>query len=526
MSSINGAVTPAAEPRGFVTRLGNTAIAVRLHMALEDRLHAALGAYMAAPGWMRAAAGTVYSFLPDRLRYGPGFDAFGRDAGRSTDGVDWSEVEERLDATLRAAVHCAAYAPHAPVLLDARRPAWSRLQALPLVSKTDLKARLGDHVSRNARPTDLLETFTGGSTAHPMRFYLQRHVTRPKESAYIRHVERSLLRAGTSEWTLSLRGRTVATAAQVDGALWTIEPIKRHLLFSTDHLEPRYMPAYVEALARHRPPVIHAFPSALYPLARWLDAHACAPFTTAVRGILLTSENVYDFQSSLFRKVFPNAAVIEHYGHSERVLMAVREPGAPGCSFFPLYGLPELVDDQGRSIDEPGVLGEIVGTSFDNHAMPFIRYRTGDMGMWLETPRRSGKVRFAMARIEGRRQEFVVCADRRLVSITTLGAAHFGELSQVHAIQFEQREPGRLVLKLVAARPLAPADRQRIAAAVREKTQGGCTVEVVEVASIERTLRGKHRMLIQHLDLDTFLGASVTPAQEDALLVPEAAIHE
>jgi phenylacetate-CoA ligase len=53
---------------------------------------------------------------------------------------------------------------------------------------------------------------------------------------------------------------------------------------------------------------------------------------------------------------------------------------------------------------------------------------------------------------------------------------------------------------------------------VRSKTQGGCEVSVQLVPSIERTARGKHRMLIQHLDLSDYLGAAVTPRREAQLL--------
>ena len=48
------------------------------------------------------------------------------------------------------------------------------------------------------------------------------------------------------------------------------------------------------------------------------------------------------------------------------------------------------------------------------------------------------------------------------------------------------------------------------ARAVREKTQGGCTVEVVEVDAIPLTQRGKQRLIVQHLDIERYLGAAMT----------------
>ncbi len=494
----------------------------RATMALEDRLHASLGIYMRAPGWVRGIGGRLWRAVPDRLRHGARHVDFVRDARRAGAGIGWDEIAQRLDATLQAASHVPAYALHAERLRDRRIDPLQRLRELPLLDKSALKADLQRYVRTGSSPDDRLQTFTGGSTAQPMLFYLQRHVTRPKESAWLARIEAELMGVRRADWALSLRGRTVASAARHGGALWTTEPVKRHLLFSSDHLEADFMPAYVQALRRLRPRHIHAFPSALHPLARWLREHPAPDYTEQVASVLLTSENLYDFQHALLAEVFPNARIVRHYGHSERVLLALGTSGSAQVAFEPLYGLPELVDAQGRVIDVPGIAGEIVGTSFDNHVMPFLRYRTGDIGTWAEAPDYSGNCagrrRFVMQRIEGRSQEFVVCADRRLVSITTLGAAHFDALAAVDSIQFEQREPGVVQLKVVKAGGLADGERTRIATAVREKTQGGCRVEVLVVPQIERTARGKHRMLVQHLSLDDHLGAAITPARQQRLL--------
>ena len=111
-------------------------------------------------------------------------------------------------------------------------------------------------------------------------------------------------------------------------------------------------------------------------------------------------------------------------------------------------------------------------------------------------------------RIVGRLQEFVVCRDERLVSITTLGVAHFPEMAQVDAIQYEQKEPGRILLKVASAEPIDPASLARMAMAVEKKTQGGCEVAVEQAARIERTPRGKQRMIVQHLDVGRYFGAT------------------
>jgi phenylacetate-CoA ligase len=139
--------------------------------------------------------------------------------------------------------------------------------------------------------------------------------------------------------------------------------------------------------------------------------------------------------------------------------------------------------------------------------MPFIRYRTGDMAILGDQPHPLLPAYPVVESIEGRAQEFIVCHDKRLISVNSLTTPQYNDLEWVDAIQFEQDRPGHFVIKVVASQPLAPAARQRIVRAMEGKTQGGCTAELVEVESIPRTLRGKHKLLVQHLDISGYLGA-------------------
>src|SRR6185503_17481176 len=160
----------------------------------------------------------------------------------------------------------------------------------------------------------------------------------------------------------------------------------------------------------------------------------------------------------------------------ERILMAATLPGDERYFFWPQYGYFELLDAAGHAVRRPGQLGFVVGTGFDNAVMPFVRYRTGDLAMLSEGGHPDFPGYPACERIEGRLQEFVVCRDERLVSVTTLGVGHFPELAAVEAIQYEQHAPGEIVLKVVAHPRLAQGQVEHPSRAGREKTQGGWEV--------------------------------------------------
>lgn len=475
-------------------------------MNLEDLLYPLLARYTASGPWIKRSIGAAYAAMPRIVRFGPGYARWTAIARERDPDKLRRLAADGLRATLREALeHVPVFADHRALARELDGDPLAVLRRLPTCRKADIKADLQRFASTRFAAKRRLETFTGGSTSEPMRFYLHAGVTRTKEYAFIADFH---ARFGMTERdiSLALRGRSVPTAAS-GGPLWMYEPIKRWLIVSSDHLEARYMDQYVEAMRAWRPTIVSANPSGIYPLAKWLKAHPAPDVTERIKGVALFGENPYGHQLATLREVF-RCPVLNHYGHSERVLMAAAIPGDDRLYFWPQYGHVELVDDAGAPITTPGVVGEIVGTSFDNGVMPFVRYRTGDLGAWSAAPSKGPAGFPVLEQFEGRLQEFVVCSDHRLVSVATLGAAHFSELADVGAIQYEQREPGHIILRVETGMPLSPLARASVEQAVFDKTQGGCRVRVEEVASLPRTERGKRSLLIQNLDLGAYLGAS------------------
>ena len=474
---------------------------------IDDALHGFSGYYQTAPQWVKTLAGGAYSFVPTSLRHGAAYRHFRRLF--ASPNVDSGYLAERLRETLSVALlEVPAFAEYRDLIADLPGSPYSVLSQLPLTSKENIKRRLESYVSVRHGQGSRLRMFTGGSTSIPMTFYVQRGISRAKEWAAFHAMGERFGTEGDGI-ILALRGRTVGTAGE--GRVWSYEPIKRHLILSSDHLEPKYMPEYVAALRRWRPKYVHAFPSALYPLLVWLRRSGQQSLLAQVKSVVLTSESVYEHQIEAFREFF-DCPVIVTYGHTERVLLANTLPDDPRYHFWPYYGHLELIDSAGQSVTQPGQVGEIVGTSFDNLVMPFLRYRTGDYGTLGDKPHQSASGFQVLERIDGRLQEFVVCRDHRLVSVTTLGAAHFQQLDRCLRIQYHQSAPGELVLRVAVLESLSEEMKRDIENAVRNKTQGGCEVKVIEVTEIPVTELGKQRLLIQDLDISRYLGAAIQRA--------------
>lgn len=481
-------------------------------MAIEDIFHPFLKYYTAGPQWLKSSAGGAYSLLPASVRYGSSYARFLEEARVRDPG----ELSRRADAKLRqtlkwAAETVPAYAALRPVV-NSDRSTTEMLAAFPRLEKESLKADIDAYTSTRMPASARLVSHTGGSTSIPMKFYLEKVISRSRAFAYNQTFD-AMTGIGPRDLMYALRGRTVPGAGSFGQDIWMYDPIKRYVHLSSDHLEPQFMAHYVTAMRRWKCRFIQAFPSAIVPLARWFKEHPAPDVTGPIESIQLFSENVYPHQVALLREAFDCDVYIE-YGQSERVVKAVTLANEQRAHFWPTYGKAELVDFDGKPVTVPGQLGEIVGTAFDNRVMPLVRYRTGDLAVLSAKESELFPGTLVVDRIEGRLQEFIVCRGDRLVSIATIGAAHFDELAAAERMQFEQFEPGRAVLKVQTLHELAPETKARLAQGLLAKTQGGLDVEIVRVDEVARTRAGKHRLLVQHLDISRYLGAAVTDNAE------------
>lgn len=352
-------------------------------MNVEDWFYRWRGKYLDAPQWVKTPLGLAYAILPKPVRYGSDYRRFFAEAHLDDPRQVNALAEVRLRAALLwAAQSVPAYAPVRPLLHDGV-PVKEWLLAFPLTSRSDLQARPRDYISR-ARPEEArLPMQTGGVLPDSLCFYVERGVTRCKEAAYIDSFRRRLGLGGQGV-ILSLRGRI--GSGPEHGATRSFDPIRQTLAISPRHLDAACMPGHVEAAMRYRVSLIQGYPSAVYLLACWLRDNApAAGLLSGIQGIQLFSETIQPFMVETIRTVF-NCPVLFHYGHAERAVMAGSMPDDPRYFVWPLYGKVELVRADGAPITEPGQRGEIVATGFDNRVMPFVRYRTGDMGCWSAGP--------------------------------------------------------------------------------------------------------------------------------------------
>jgi phenylacetate-CoA ligase len=366
----------------------------------------------------------------------------------------------------------------------------SDIRLLPPLRKQDLQEHLESLLASDVPNRRRKYFTTGGSTGIPVGFFHDRGRTNAYEWAFM-----------SSQWRrVGYRDgdRTAVLRGSVTGkGLFRFDALRNALIVSSYHLTDDRMPGYIERLRQFRPKYIQAYPSSATMLARFMRTRNEPPID-GVRAILCGSENLYEWQRREIENAF-QCRVFSWYGQSEVVCLAGECEHTSLLHIFPQYGLTELIDQDGKPVEEPGQIGEILGTGFLSRSMPLIRYRTADIASYAPgTCTSCGRPYRLFAKIEGRLQEFIVTGTGRYISMAAINM-HSPVFDNVQQFRFYQDTPGAVLFRFVPKATYNNADDTRIRAELAPKLGADLTLALEQVDEIQPTPRGKHRFLEQKL---------------------------
>ncbi|RHF70332.1 hypothetical protein DW663_10885 [Fusobacterium mortiferum] len=211
-------------------------------------------------------------------------------------------------------------------------------------------------------------TSTGGTTGIPLKLYLS------DQSYYkdIAHVIWGWNKLGyqKGDKKLTLRG----AASSLKDKLYKYNPIYNELQINVFKMDKYNIDEIIREIEKFNPRFGHGYPSSFFRLATLLENKK---INIKLKGISLTSENLYEEQRKVIEKVF-DCKARGFWGHTERLGIAIEKVNERNIYEIPLtYGLIEIIKENGIEAEE-GEEGEIVCTGFINKGMKLIRYKTGD----------------------------------------------------------------------------------------------------------------------------------------------------
>ena len=278
-----------------------------------------------------------------------------------------------------------------------------------------------------------------------------------------------------------------------DNDYWINNPHHYEINFSPFHLSELTVKSYVKKLNELKPKFLHGYPSAFISLAKHIQESGLN-LNFKPKCIFLISEG-YDLKDINFIKEFFKTNISSFYGLSERVVFAVADSNLENYIVDTNYGYFELIDSSGNIIETENVTGEIVATSYDNYAMPLIRYKTGDFTSYVNFKNK------IFRKISGKwGQEFLYGVNKEEISLTALNL-HSEQLDDVLKLQFIQHGLGDIEVLIMFKSQKDRLFISGIESFLSKRVGNKIRFNLNQTNNFIKTHRGKIPMIISKLEI-------------------------
>jgi len=361
----------------------------------------------------------------------------------------------------------------------------SDLAKLPILTKEIVRNNLERLISERADRRSLVFRHTSGTTGKSLHFYSEKSGIAFQWAVWWRHRKRFGIDFGT--WHVNFTGKVVVPLGQQGAPFWRWNRPMQQVLVGMQHLTPVKAPALISFLNESRFELFTGYPSIVHAFV--LAARECGLELSARPKLVSTgAENLLDYQRHDIVE-YTGAVLTDTYGLSEGCGNASHCPEFvyhEDCEF----GIVECVDPV--PLEGGRTRGRIVCTGFANPAFPFIRYDTGDMGIWGDPQAACpcGRKSRLLLSIEGRADDYVVTPEgNRIMRFDYI----FKDSTHVRESQVVQEKPGEIVVKIVRRPSYSTRDEDSLTKEIHHWISPRLGVRFNYVEEIERESNGKFK---------------------------------
>lgn len=378
------------------------------------------------------------------------------------------------------------------------------LHKLPFLTKDDIRRHLSfDILSDNHQKSEILRITTSGSTGEPFVCYVDRVQLEFRWAATLRSQEWTGYRFGDRTmrlWHQTLgmsKGQIVREKADAMAS--------RRRFIPAFEMNERNLIDLCAQIAEYRPTLIDGYAESFNLIAAFIQSRGMSLLSAlpsgVLKGIISSAQSLPDESRQIIEQAF-GCRVFDKYGSREFSGIAYECEAHQGHHIVAEGYIVEVLKD-GRPA-KPGEVGEIVITDLNNHCLPFIRYRIGDLGEAMDPlelcPCGRGLPR--IGRIEGRVQSIILGADGRY-----LPSAFFMHLLKdyPHAFrqyQFVQEARDAILWKIVKGERYTEDALNEVLTILKKYLGAPMRIDVEFVDHIPMVRTGKRLAVVSKLKLD------------------------
>lgn len=361
----------------------------------------------------------------------------------------------------------------------------SDIENLPLTSKDMMKNNISKFINVSQK-NKLWKSNTSGSTGHPFNYYRDPKSMHYEYALYDRLYDYV---AGVQKYNKArISGVNIIKVECRKPPFWYYIKVYNQLQCSAYHIDSETFKFYVEAFAKYNTKIGTGYAKSWYFLAQYMN-EADYRFNK-LKGIVTDSEGLSDEEKLEVEKAF-NCPVYQTYGLSEVGLIAVQ------CKYghyhiFSDRCYVEIVDTQGNVLAD-GRAGEIVVTDLYSFDAPFIRYKTGDMGILESGSCKCGWKSPYIKELCGRIEDYVVSKEgRRITRLDHIVIPAKG----VIGMQLVQTKPGELIINVLPGERFDPESMNDVMDLAKDYL-GNMKITWRTVENLEQTNAGKTKFIIR-----------------------------
>jgi len=364
------------------------------------------------------------------------------------------------------------------------------LQALPLMGKPDIREHTNNMCAVGA--TGLQRFNTGGSSGEPLIFYLGNERVSHDVAAKRRATRWWDVDIGDPE--IVVWGSPIELGSQ-DRVRALRDGIFRTQLLSAFEMSEENLAIFVKTIQTKKPSMLFGYPSALSVIADYAQSNGKPLDKLGVKVVFVTSERLYDYQREKIEKVF-GCPVANGYGGRDAGFIAHECPhGRMHITSEDI--VVEIVDDEGEVVNH-GEAGEIVVTHMATSEFPFVRYKTGDVGVLDDQPCTCGRGLPVLKDIQGRTTDFLVAQDGTLLHGLSLIYV-LRDMDAVQSFKIVQESLDLVRVLLICSDKDDQSIDETITEVFQKRLGAEVRVSVERVSEIPAESSGKYRYVVSKL---------------------------
>ncbi len=364
------------------------------------------------------------------------------------------------------------------------------LQQLPLTDKPVIREHLEQLKAQDAFALSRFNT--GGSSGEPLVFYIGKKRVSHDVAAKWRATRWWDVDIGDPE--IVIWGSPIELGAQDKVRMIRDGLIRTHLIPAFEMSEQN-VDGFIAQIQTIRPKMLFGYPSALAHIAKQAEQKGSRLDDLGIKVAFVTSERLYDYQREMIEKVFA-CPVANGYGGRDAGFIAHQCP-AGNMHITAEDIIVEIIDKDGNVLPH-GQSGEIVVTHLATRDFPFIRYRTGDVGMLSDEVCACGRGLPLLKEIQGRTTDFVVAADGTVLHGLALIYV-LRDLEGVDSFKIIQHSLEKTTIQMVKNEQFSDKDLDSIRSTFKQRLGNDVDIEIEFVTDIAKEKSGKFRYVVSHV---------------------------